>query len=576
MPARSVFDSLVAELSVEERRELLGRLGSAVAMSEEPLASQDELDAARRGPHVLGPDDLGLIQRLVLFLRRLFTGRDLETLLEEDELKVLAKLVDQRLPGVVDYRRGLVAAPLAEELTKLRDSARFFYGVLERSFDRDRPAFYAFLASLTMPDINARLIAETDPFIWADAHPEAGDPEARQAVLAAFDEILLGLTDDGRRRMYQDIRCLFFLKRLSGFLFERLLLTFHPVPGSEAGPAASFAEVGELLVELGDILFSLSSPPSVELMESIFLFVEKEKLEKEGSAFEGLLTADLGEAETALARIRSFNRKVPLVDLVRLVTENPVHAPRELAAGEDWLVVFRSFWKARIESGLDELRKERRYRRLKEEMSAFVGQASPPAFAYIGHEEGQDRPPVIQDLALGFIDSFSRGSFSREFLRPLKLVLMDGEFYRKDNRLEFTDAFDILSRGNEVVMAFDKRLGPEGEIGEAWMSARREIASVAIKRRKMQSIARTAQEESERIIRDYAASLIVMTRVLFGLLKGEAGGRYDSLSNLSFLDGKANKEFQRGLSLAKDRCEKALGLLCELSGLDLGMAADGS
>ncbi len=542
-------------------------------MSEEPLASPDELAAARREPRVQGAEDLGFLQRLVLFFRRLFTGRDLETLLSEDELKVLARLADQRLPGVVDYRRGLVAAPLLEELTKLRDSARFFYGVLERSFDRDRPSFYAFLASLTMPDINARLIAETDPLVWAEGHPEAEDPEVRQVVLAAFDEILLTFTEEGRRRMYADIRCLFFLKRLSGFLFDRLLMAFKST-GADSGPVASFSEVAELLVELGDILFSLSIPPSLELMESIFLFVEKERLEKDGEAFEGVLKTDLGQAESALARIRAFNRRVPLVDLVRLATENPGHSPRELAAGEDWLVVFRSFWKGRIEQGLDELRKQRRYRRLKEEMADFVGQAPPPAFVHIGHEEGQDRPPVVQDLSLGFVDSFSRGAFSREFQRPLKLVLMDGDFYRKDNRLEFTDAFDILSRGSEVVMAFDARLGPEGEIGQAWMAARREVSSVAIKRRKMQSIARSAQDESERIIRDYAAGLIVMTRVLYGILKGEAGGRFDSLSNLSFLDGKANKDFQRGLSLAKDRCEKALSLLGELSGLDLGSAAD--
>lgn len=561
MEGPSVFDSLVAELSAEERKELLERLGNNYLMSGEPLASPDELAAARREAQVPGPDDLGFFQKIILFFRRLFTGRDIESLLEEDELKVLARLVDQRFPGLVDYRKGIVTYPFFEEVAKLRDSARFFYGVLERSFDRDRPAFYAFLASLRMPDLNARLLAETDAFAWAKAHPEAGDPEARQAVLAAFDEIVLSLTDEGRRKMYQDIRCLFFLKRLSGFLFDRLLLVFRVEPGSEADPTASFAELRELLVELGDILFSLSSPPSIELMESIFLFVEKENLEKEGSAFEGLLVTDLGQAESALARIRAFNRKIPLVDLVRLVTEDSSHSPRELAAGEDWLAIFRSFWRSRIETGLDELRKERRYLRLKEEMAAYVGQASPPVFQHIGHDEGQDKPPIIQDLALGFIDSFTRGVFSKDFQHPLKIVLMDGEFYRKDNRLEFTDAFDTLSRGSASVMAFDARLGPEGEIGEAWMAARHEVSSVAIKRRKMQSIARSAQDESETIIRNYAESLIVLIRVLYGILKGEAGGRYDSLSNLSFLDGKGNKEFQKGLAFAKDRCEKAPAFL---------------
>jgi hypothetical protein len=59
-----------------------------------------------------------------------------------------------------------------------------------------------------------------------------------------------------------------------------------------------------------------------------------------------------------------------------------------------------------------------------------------------------------------------------------------------------------------------------------------------------------------------------MFSLLQGFLKGEAGGRYDSLANLAYLDGKANKEFLRSLDRAKDRCEKALGLLAELSGLE--------
>ena len=42
------------------------------------------------------------------------------------------------------------------------------------------------------------------------------------------------------------------------------------------------------------------------------------------------------------------------------------------------------------------------------------------------------------------------------------------------------------------------------------MASRREISSLAIKRRKMQTIASSAQDESERMIRDYAAGLILM------------------------------------------------------------------
>jgi hypothetical protein len=56
-----------------------------------------------------------------------------------------------------------------------------------------------------------------------------------------------------------------------------------------------------------------------------------------------------------------------------------------------------------------------------------------------------------------------------------------------------------------------------------------------------------------------------MQMILKGILAGEARSRYDSLSNLSRLEGKANKEFQRSLEACKDKLEKAVFLTGELS-----------
>ncbi len=148
------------------------------------------------------------------------------------------------------------------------------------------------------------------------------------------------------------------------------------------------------------------------------------------------------------------------------------------------------------------------------------------------------------------------------------MVLVDGEFYRKDNRIEFTDAYDALLRLPDLLAALDAKMGPEGEIGSAWLAASREIGSSSAKRRKSRSLIRVAEEEAERLIEREGAALKTLVHIIRGFLKGEAGGRYDSLANLSYIDGKANKDFQRSLDRAKDRCEKALDLLAELSGVD--------
>ncbi|MDP3176349.1 MAG: DUF5312 family protein, partial [Spirochaetaceae bacterium] len=227
-------------------------------------------------------------------------------------------------------------------------------------------------------------------------------------------------------------------------------------------------------------------------------------------------------------------------------------------------------WRERIERQLDAWRKDKRYRELQHEILDFVGIQGASGFVNISREERDSGPAIGLELALTFLDSFYKGPFVREMNRTLKILLVEGEFYRKDNRIEFTDAYDALLRLPEKLSAFDSRLAPDGDLGKAWFMARNEIGPSPLRKRKAQAIARSAEEEAEEIVRRAADSFISLARIVRGILKGEAGGRYDSLSNLYYIDGRANKDFLRALEKARDRCERAHALLTELSGLDLG------
>jgi hypothetical protein len=570
MEASSPFDNLVAELSGEERGLLLERIKTSMPVSSEPLFSAPAAPGAAAAAD--RAEDLGIIPRLLLFLRGLFSGKSRDELLREDELKEIGRRIEQRHAGILDRRRGLILGSVAEELRGLRDSARFFYDALDRSVEKDRGAFIAFLASLELPETHERLLSEADPATIAASMAEIGgfpdDQAVRSAALAAFESIFSDLSEKGRRAMYQDLRSVLFLKRLSGFLFDRLIGAFKEGAGPDMKPAASFFDARELLLDLGDILFSMSEPPSTALMEAIFMFADREELGRRGSDATEVMSAEMARAEVSLGKIRGFNARVPLGDLLRLVSGDPYYLPRELPGGEDWLALLKASWRERIDASLDEWRSEHRNKELVEEISAFVGEPGPARFVNISRMEREDAPAIRLDVALSFLDAFYRGPFVRELNRTMKIVLVDGEFYRKDNRIEYTDAYDSLLRIPELLSAFDASLGSEGEIGMSWHAAKGEMGSVAAKRRRLQSIARGAEEEAERIIKRVGAALRTMTMILQGFLKGEAGGRYDSLANLSYIDGKANKEFIRSLDRAKDRCEKAHILLVELSGLD--------
>ena len=100
-------------------------------------------------------------------------------------------------------------------------------------------------------------------------------------------------------------------------------------------------------------------------------------------------------------------------------------------------------------------------------------------------------------------------------------------------------------------------MGADGEIGGAWKPRRESRVELGEAAQEPVGI-RSAEEEAERIIRREGAALKTLVESSADSSRAKPVRRYDSLANLSYIDGKANKEFLRGLDRAKDRCEKAL------------------
>lgn len=568
MPAPQVFDTLSAQLSSTERRELLDRIRRGAGLSMEPLIPPDSASTGKVPPGEEDDKGLTLLSRFVYFFRKLFSGKSVEQLQTEDVLKQMVGKLDSLRPGLIDWKRGILLEDFAVQLRSLRDSARWFADLFARSIDQDKGAFIACLVSIQLPEIHGRIVSETDPFTRTEA--SLSIDETRTIVLAAWEDILRSMTDDRRRSIYTDLRSLMFLRSLSGFLFDRLLGHWKQQPGGFVG--ASFSSTRELLLELGDLLYSIALPPSTELLEALFVTASQEAMIQPDFDAESVMGADFQAGAEALQGIRSFNSKVPIAAMLRIVAGDPAYVPRELPGGEDWFLSFRSFWKDRIEAKLEAFKVESRNRELAQEIRTFLGNREMPVFANIAREGINDGPPMRYELPLALLEGLSQGPFIHEMNRPLKLLLLEGEFYRKDNRIEFTDAYNSLLRLHERLVAFDGKLGSDGDHGRAWVQAQKEIAPLHSRRRKIDALRRAIDEEAEGMLRDSAIALITMTRVLQGVLKGEAGGRYDSLQNLSAVDGRANRDFLKSLDATRATCETAIALLEELSGLELGIA----
>jgi len=567
MATASTFEALVLDLSPAERSEMLARLQRSCTVSAEPLFERGHLQEPRID-YRAAYRDLGLVTRIIITLRSIFGGGSKEDLVKERFLRAVVKRIESTSLGLIDAKRRVLQEGFYRELVTLRAAARYFYDLLDRTLEKNRAPFFAFLASLEFEEIHQELSTDADPYRVAEQNSTMLDQDVRTAVNAAMESAIGRIDEDKRRLMYKDVRSLHVLKSLSSFLFDRMLSSFQTnVSGLKE---LSMYSAADQLAELAAILCSLDQPPSTQLMEAILGFELNDDVGREGFDLDEAVKSELANAEKALAAIRGFNARVPIEDILKVAYDDPNWQCATTGGGEDWFSIFKSYWRERIDRRYQCFSAERRIAQLDSDIQALVGKDAPTWFLYLSEAGGERTPPMRYARALRFLEAFYHHTFLSDINKALKLVLLEGEFYKRDNRLDFTDAYNEILQIGDGLKRLDARLSPDAELGAAYGQARTELSSVQIKRRKIDSAIKAADTEAEALLTRSADAMRRMNEILKAILSREARGRYDSLSNLGRIEGKANKEFQKSLESAKDKLEKANFLLSELMRTAIG------
>ena len=558
----TTFEALALELSPSERSELLDRLQSGFSVSTEPLY-EHPATAERHIDYKVAYRDLGFITRLIISVRSLLGRGSKEELVKKRFINVMVKRIETLAPGLMDSRRRVLNEAFYRELSSLRGVARYFYDILDRTLEKNRTSFYAFFASLELDEVHNELSLETDPYIYAERNSLATDSDVRIGITQAMESAITRIGEDQRRNLYKDVKNLHVLKRLSGFLFDRVLGAFQT---NQSGfkEISMYAAIDQL-AELASILSSMDQPPSKKLMESIIGFALNDEIGREGFNLEEAVGRELASAEKALAVIRDFNARVPLEDILKVANDDPNWQCASTGGGEDWFTIFKAYWKDRVDKRFQRFSAERRIALLESEIQELVGKETPTWFSNLSETGNDSIPPVRFARALRFLESFYHQTFLSDINKSLKTILLDGEFYKRDNRMDFTDAYNEILQTGDALKKLDARLAPNGELGYAYVQARGEMSSTQIKRRKVESSIKAADTEAESILAHIGDAMGRLTEILKAILSREARGRYDSLSNLSSIEGRANKDFQKNLETSRDKLEKARYLLGELT-----------
>jgi hypothetical protein len=568
MDESGTFNRLASELSLEERVNLLTKLTVQSEISQEPLYEENTGFSAPPLEIEKQYEKTPWYYHIFYWILGFFKSKSPLKVYEDRLVAKLGREIEARSPGLYDNGRGILLPEFYKKLTELKEGSRFFYTALDASVNRDKGAFYAFLASLEMGEVHRRLSAETDPAFIAEQNPNAFEMELRQIAFRSLEDCMSVINEEQRGIMYHNARALYCLKELSSFLFDRALMSFV-FENTHSGPICSAILIKDQLLMLNNILFSLKHIPSMTLLESLFVFILQEHERETGFNMETEMRKLLSRAEEALVIIRDFNKEVPLTLILRCVERNMALTPRAISGGEDWFKVYQDYWKRYTETRFAEYMRGRRQRDLFNAFRTFLKGTNLKILSHVRSDYNLEGIPISYALSLSFLLTFYSAVFISDINKTLRQILIDGDFYKRENRTEFTESYNELVKLEDVIRKFEVELSSSGEYGKRYTMAKGDMSSLPIKRRKVQIVVEEASDEARRIVTRTREAIDTMLNILNGILKKDPTSKYDTLSNMANMTGRTTV-FVDGIADTIRKLKKTLQLLDDIDIVEIG------
>ena len=555
------FDKLVSGLTLNERQSLLEKMSSQSTLSKGPLYFEDE----KLAPAYDMDDEFAKLPwyyRLWYFIISFFKSKPPAKIFEEKRVSILGDMVDKRNQSLYDHQKAMLLPGFYRQIQRLKEAAHFFYSALDSSVNRDKGAFFAFLGSLEMPDVHAKLHEETLPSFIAEKFPDMQESDMRQMAPRSMEDAFAMITVEHRNTMYFNARTLNCLKELSSFLYDRVLMSFH-FNNAVGGEICSAGVVRDLLIALNNTLFSLKVAPPLTLLESLFVFILQERAGEPGFDINRETHQLLTKAEDSIEVIREFNNQVPLIWILRCATKNMTLASNEISGGEGWFVIYKDYWKRRIESIFSDYIKERRHRELLDSFRSFLKGTSIKMLDNVQSPSNSDGLPIRGSFALSFLYTFYSAVFMPDINWVLKATLIEGAWEDKENRIEFAESYNNLIKLEDEIKKLGYEISLAGDYGKRYTQAKQDMSSLPVKRKKAQVVIDEASDDAEKILRQTRNACGSMVNLLKGILGENPKGLYEPLTNLSIIAAKVNR-YIAGINETIEKFETVIRILNEI------------
>ncbi|HHU36735.1 MAG TPA: hypothetical protein GXZ47_05845 [Treponema sp.] len=561
----ATFERLVKTLESSERQNLLLKLASTTELS-----TEDSQQRARHnilsGDGAIIPEEqfiqLHFLWRLWFGVCSLFSSASPVQIYTRSMVQGLGKKLARSSSVYIDSRLRLYSSAMYEELKRLKKIQSFF-GKLLSSYEENKGGFFIILSSLMIKKTAESIASAADPFAFPAGTVDQKD--VRLSCIRAMDSVLTNIPAEERARMYQSAQAIEWMRRFCSVPLDRILLRFDIMSGVTQGcPVDSVTEEMKSLV---NVLLSAHTIP-VLMLEAMFLFSEQEKIRESGYDLEKECSIFLTSASAHLLTIAEFKATIPLADFVRFSIHDVSWQPLITESGEDWFMLFRNAWKKRFEQRWTTWNREHRRETLKTRMVNYLEVDDLPVLAYRPWEGMWLPLSMRRDLSLVFLKGFFSSVYPSVVMKPLKVVLIEGDFYKRENLMEYTDAFSNLEHGQGLIEGFEQRLSPKGDIGEGFDLVQREKMATVKGKARLDNMMLTTDSEVEMLISQAVTAFNSMDLILGGIIEVVRGGPYETLVNMASIQGKQNEKFRKELTHVRQLIREASLIIIETEKLE--------
>ena len=573
MDSSNTFDKMVSGISREERKSILEKLQTQELqdlpseVNESVMA--DEIPLEEDTPDLeTSLKKESLLFRFWIWFKALIKSDSIQNVYNDELVVEMARKISKDVPDLIDYKRKYLLVMFYNSLVEIQHCIDFFKPYVEL-YEENEGAFLVLLGSIIMPGVDNEIETQVDPYNMSFDRQITG--ELRVSLIHKMDDILKDLPAKERAIMYSGARAIEWLKHFVKLPVKNFLGKFTQV--FDGTYSCNFSSIDSELAQCARILIK-GYKISNAVLEALYLFSMRNEA---GEALDidsgnGGATEFIQKATTELSMINTFITNIPLSSIGCIVYNNAKWRAEPFGGGEDWFVKFKSQWRKVFDSRWESWVRDCKKEKLRVRLQDYFGLTSFPQFPYRPWKEISSSLTFRYELTLGFLHSFYTSQYN-EYMKPMKVVLLEGQFRQKDNQSEFSEQMNVLGALGQELKALGDKLKDTGEYGAILEKFEHRGLFNSQVEMQVESVMSEMEDTVSIIIRRFGNACRILGVIISGILGQSLDTRYDSLININTVHGHENKQFRRELADTQIGLVRVLEMLTEIESIDVPVLA---